>query len=185
MLGHRVLEVHDPVEGEEPDTQGVHVVLVAHRLEEVVVRAVVHVVVDALIKFDEGAHVRGGGDRVDVGEEDVDDDQVVVGTPLRGQARGEGLHLLAHLGQRRQVARVEGGDEHASAWVDVDEALMGQGAQCLPDRCPSQAESLLQFGLAEHGARRELEGDDECPNVPVGDSPPVRSGCMSWSADTL
>ena len=29
VLGDRVLEVHDPVEGEEPDAQGVHVVLVA------------------------------------------------------------------------------------------------------------------------------------------------------------
>ena len=29
MLGHRITQVADAVEGEEPDAQGVHVVLVA------------------------------------------------------------------------------------------------------------------------------------------------------------
>ncbi len=168
MLGHRITQVADAVEGEEPDAQGVHVVLNTYALEEVVVSAAVDVMVDALVEFDEDTHIGIVGICVDGGKEVIDDLEILNGPSLRCQACGVRLELFTNLRQGSEVARIEGGDEHASAWVDVDEALMGQGAQCLPDRCPSQAQPLLQIGLAEQGTRGQFEGDDECPNVPVG-----------------
>ena len=82
MLGDRVAEMAHPIEGEEPDAQGVHVVLVADALQEVIVGASVDVVVDALIELDELAHVGGYRDGVKVGDELIDDFEVVVGAPL-------------------------------------------------------------------------------------------------------
>ena len=74
--------------------------LVADVLQEVVVGAAIDVVMDALVELDELAHVRGHGHGVEVGDELVDDLEVLVGAPLRSQAGGVGLELLAHLGQR-------------------------------------------------------------------------------------
>ena len=143
--------------------------LVAHVLQEVVVGAAVDVVMDALVELDELAHVRCHRDRIEVGDELVDHLEVLLGTPLRCEARREGLELLAHLRQRREIARIERGDEHPAARVDLHEPLVGERAQGLADRRTAQAEPLLELRLAEQGAGGEFEGDDEGPDLPVGE----------------
>ncbi len=83
MLGHRITQVADAVEGEEPDAQGVHVVLNTYALEEVVVSAAVDVMVDALVEFDEDTHIGIVGICVDGGKEVIDDLEILNGPSLR------------------------------------------------------------------------------------------------------
>src|SRR5712691_9672214 len=49
VLGDRLLELVSPIEGDRPDPQGKHVVLLERRLEEIVVRRAVHGAVDPLV----------------------------------------------------------------------------------------------------------------------------------------
>ena len=168
VLGDGVVEPGDAVEGEEPDPQRQGVVLVQRRLDERVVRAAVDVAVDALVELDQRPLVARVGDAGQLGEERARDLAVVGVRALGGEARGEALERDPRLREQREVADVDGRDDDAAPGIDLDELLLRERAQRLAHGRAPEPEPLHQLALADRGARRELEGDDQLTDAVVG-----------------
>ena len=69
VLEHGIGQARHSFQGEEPDAEGVHVVLVEHRLEESVVRGRVDETVDSLVELDQLATLGDRGGVVELGEQ--------------------------------------------------------------------------------------------------------------------
>src|SRR5205823_50128 len=156
MRIHRLFELVRPIEGDRPDPEREHVILLECRLEELVVRCAVDSAVDPLVEVHQLAAaglelVEKRGERGAVG----------LGRPLRCQAGGLRLEHLAHLREPRELAYVDAGHEHPAARIDLDEPLVGEPAERLADGRPSDLEPLDQLPLVDHGAGRELERHDQ------------------------
>src|SRR5262245_10586974 len=159
VLGDRVVEAGDAVEREEPDAQREGVPLVQRRLDERVVRAAVDVAVDPLVELDQPALVARGCNRGQLVEEGARDRPVVVVGALGGEPRGEALERAPRLGERGEVADVDGGGDHPTPRVHLDELLLRERPQRLPYRGAAEPEPLHQLPLADRRPGRELEGD--------------------------
>ena len=144
MLLDRILESGDAFECKEPDPEGEDVVLVESLLEERVVRAPVHVSVDALVEVDQGALVGLVVDLLELGEELVDHRSVRVRRALRCETRRGRLERVPHLGEAGEVTNVDARDEHPASGIHLDEALARERAQCLPHRGASQLEPSMR-----------------------------------------
>ena len=114
---------------EEPDPQRQHVVLVEGRLEKRVVRAAVDVAMKALIEVDQGSLVACRD--VELGEKCVGLGSLGVGRSLRGESRCVALQRRPYFGESREVADVDGRDEHSPPRVHVDQAFAGERAKRL------------------------------------------------------
>ena len=168
VLGDGVVQPGDPVEREEPDAERQRVALVQRRLDERVVRAAVDVPVDALVELDQLALVAGRGDGGQLGEERLDDRPVGVVRALGGETGSEALEHEPRLGERREVADVDGSDDDAAARIDLHELLLRERPQRLAHRRAPEPEPLHQLALAERGAGRQLERDDQLTDAARG-----------------
>ena len=148
----RGLELVRAVDGDHPDAESEDVVPAERRGHVVVVRGAVDGAVDALVEAHE----------VDAAAADLlgqppELRALLVGRPLGGAAGSLRLERLAHLGDVREVADVDAGDEHPAAREHLDELLLGEPAQRLADGSPADAEALHEPPLVDERTRRHPE----------------------------
>ena len=134
-------------------------------LEERVVGAVVGTAVDPLVEGDQLPLVAQR--RVELGQQRVDRDEVGVGSSLGREARALGLEDAANLGEAREVARVDAGDEDAAAREDLDETVVLQHPEGVADRRPPEIDALDQVTLVDRAAGPQLERDDQLADAKV------------------
>ena len=149
MFGDRVVELRDAIEREEPDAQAEGVVLVEGRLDERVVGAPVDVAVDPLVEVDECALVVRVARAGKVGEEGASDVAVVGIRTLGGKAGREALEGDAGLREGGEVTDLDGRDDDAAPGVDLDELLLCERSEGLPDGRASEPEALHELALAD------------------------------------
>ena len=146
----RLLEILGAVERDHPDPQREDVVLAERLLEQVVVRGGVDRAVDPLVEAHEVGAAR------DLVAERGELVALLVGRALGGEPGGLGLERGAHLRDAGEVAHVDAGHEHAAAGEDLDELLLREPPQRLPDRRAAEAEVWrISSPLVDHRSRAE------------------------------
>ena len=139
-----VLEILGAAERDHPDPQREDVVLAERLLEQVVVRGGVDRAMDPLVEAHQvAAAARSRSPRA------ASSSRSLVGRALGGEPRGLRLECGAHLRDAGEVAHVDAGHEHPAAREDLDELLLGEPPQRLPDGGPSDAEALHQLSLVD------------------------------------
>ena len=126
----------------------------------------------------------------ELGEERLRRDQVGLVPALGREPRRLALEHEPHLGEPRDVADVDAGDEDPAPRKDLDELLAGEVAERLADRRPPHAEPLHQLALADDRARRELERDDQLADRVVravrdSDCSSGARGWLMWSVGVV
>ena len=85
-----------------------------------------------------------------------------------GEAGCFGLEHRAHLGDPREIADIDAGDEHTATRKDLDQLLLREPAERLAHRRPSDAKALDESPLVDQRTRRQLQRDDQVADRDVG-----------------
>ena len=112
--------------------------------------------------------LRRVGDTTSLGQHQGHFVPVGIAAPIGGQASGIRLDNRPRFEEQAKLRRINIGHEHSTAGSDSQQLISLEVLDRFTDRRAADTETLLQFAFVDHSPRRELEGDDQVSEFPVG-----------------